>query len=77
MVECADNNEEFIIANLNLENFNETLDISFNEGEKVCFKVEGPGTVHLTGNLLEDGPAGEMYDIETFEIVFETFELSI
>lgn len=36
-VEC-DNNEEFIIANLNLKNFNEGLDLSFNEGEKICFK---------------------------------------
>ena len=51
-IEC-DNSEEFIIANLNLKNFNETLDLAFNEGEKICFKVDGPGTVHLTGNLLE------------------------
>ena len=36
-VEC-DNNEEFIIANLNLKCFNEGLDLSFNEGEKICFK---------------------------------------
>ena len=33
-----DINEEFIIANLNLKNFNEGLDLSFNEGEKICFK---------------------------------------
>eukprot|EP00090_Calanus_glacialis_P001782 TRINITY_DN11314_c0_g1_i1.p1 TRINITY_DN11314_c0_g1~~TRINITY_DN11314_c0_g1_i1.p1 ORF type:complete len:382 (-),score=124.86 TRINITY_DN11314_c0_g1_i1:29-1105(-) len=54
----SENNEEFIIANLNLKNFNENLDLAFNEGEKICFKVDGPGTVHLTGNLLqpeEDG----------------------
>ena len=37
MVEC-DNNEEFIIANLNLKSFNESLDLAFNEGEKICFK---------------------------------------
>ena len=37
LVEC-DNNEEFIIANLNLKSFNESLDIAFNEGEKICFK---------------------------------------
>lgn len=54
-VEC-DNNEEFIIANLNAKTFNETIDLSFNEGEKICFKVDGPGTVHLTGNLLDDPP---------------------
>ena len=38
MIEC-DNNEEFIIANLSSSVFNETLDLSFNEGEKICFKV--------------------------------------
>merc|ERR1719510_1775229 len=63
MVEC-DNNEEFIIANLSLKTFNESLDIAFNEGEKICFKVDGPGTVHLTGNL-EDSPPREMFDMET------------
>ena len=54
----SENNEEFIIANLNLKNFNENIDLAFNEGQKICFKVDGPGTVHLTGNLLqpeEDG----------------------
>ena len=38
MIEC-DNNEEFIIANLSSFVFNETLDLAFNEGEKICFKV--------------------------------------
>jgi len=64
MVEC-DSGEEFIVCSLNMKVFNETLDISFNEGEKICFKVEGPGTVHLTGNLMEDAPPGEMFDMET------------
>merc|ERR1711892_226573 len=50
-----DNSEEFILANLSLKNFNESLEISFNEGEKICFRVSGPGTIHLTGNLLECG----------------------
>ena len=58
-VEC-DNTEEFIIANLNAKNFNETIDLSFNEGEKICFKVDGPGTVHMTGNLLDDPPPDGM-----------------
>merc|ERR1712123_279082 len=48
-----DNSEEFILANLSLKNFNESLEISFNEGEKICFRVSGPGTIHLTGNILE------------------------
>merc|ERR1719273_2717478 len=65
MVESIDNGEEFIIANLSLRSFNESLDIAFNEGERICFKVEGPGTVHVTGNILEDSPPGDMYDMET------------
>jgi len=66
-VEQSDNNEEFIIANLNLKNFNESLDLAFNEGEKICFKIDGSGTVHLTGNLLDDPPPGDMFDMEDSE----------
>ena len=66
-VEQSDNNEEFIIANLNLKNFNESLDLTFNEGEKICFKIDGSGTVHLTGNLLDDPPPGDMFDMEDSE----------
>jgi len=72
-VEC-DNNEEFIIANLNLKNFNEGLDLSFNEGEKICFKVDGPGTVHLTGNLLDDPSPGDMFDMDDSEDDSEAME---
>jgi len=68
MIEC-ENSEEFIIANLNIKNFNETLDLAFNEGEKICFKVDGPGTVHLTGNLLdpEDDQMNMVEDSDTDE----------
>merc|ERR1719268_116117 len=65
MIEC-ENNEEFIIANLSSSVFNETLDLAFNEGEKICFKVDGPDTVHLTGNLLDEDnmpPTGEGFDM--------------
>merc|ERR1719500_1828339 len=65
MIEC-DNNEEFIIANLSSTVFNETLDLAFNEGEKICFKVDGPGTVHLTGNLMDEdnlSPSGEDFSM--------------
>merc|ERR1719430_2701938 len=65
MIEC-DNNEEFIIANLSSSVFNETLDLAFNEGEKICFKVDGPGTVHLTGNLMDEdnlSPTGEDFSM--------------
>eukprot|EP00088_Acartia_fossae_P002396 TRINITY_DN10971_c0_g1_i1.p1 TRINITY_DN10971_c0_g1~~TRINITY_DN10971_c0_g1_i1.p1 ORF type:complete len:453 (-),score=174.19 TRINITY_DN10971_c0_g1_i1:230-1588(-) len=53
-VEC--DGEDFILANLSDKNLNETLDIGFTVGEKIAFKVEGPGTVHLTGNIAEDEP---------------------
>ena len=36
----TENKDEFILANLSLKNFNETLDISFNEEEKICFRVK-------------------------------------
>merc|ERR1719341_1028971 len=65
MIEC-DNNEEFIIANLSSSVFNETLDLAFNEGQKICFKVVGPGTVHLTGNLMDEdnlSPSGEDFSM--------------
>ena len=35
----TDNSEEFILANLSLTHLNETLEISFNEGENICFKA--------------------------------------
>merc|ERR1719362_734110 len=57
MIEC-DNNEEFIIANLSSSVFNETLDLAFN--------VDGPGTVHLTGNLMDEdnqSPSGEDFSM--------------
>merc|ERR1719394_1435986 len=37
-----------------LRTFSENLNVAFNEREKICFKVEGPGTVHLSGNLAPD-----------------------
>jgi len=56
---------EFIIANLSLSNFNETLDLAFNRGEKICLKVNGSATVHLTGHLLE--PDNDVEDSESDE----------
>ena len=38
MVEC-DTGENFILANLNLKTCSENLNVSFNDGEKICFKV--------------------------------------
>jgi len=51
--------EEFIIANLYKGQMSELLDLSFNLNEKISFKVDGPGIVHLTGNTIdEDEPPG-------------------
>jgi len=47
-------NEEYIIANLDSKHLNEPLDLGFTKGEKIAFKVEGPGVVHVTGNIQED-----------------------
>jgi len=48
--------EEYIIANFDKTHFNETLDLGFSAGEKIAFKVEGPGTIHVTGNIIDDEP---------------------
>jgi len=49
------NSEEFIVANLSKRNLESTLNLEFSEGEdKVAFKVSGPGTVHITGNILRE-----------------------
>jgi len=59
----SDNSREFIIASLSTEIFNVSLDLAFNLGEKICFKVEGLGSVHLSGNLLRPDEADiEMMD---------------
>jgi len=47
-------NEEFILCNLSPKNLNESLDLNFNETEKICFRVEGGGNVHLTGYLMPE-----------------------
>jgi len=44
-----DNNEEFTIANLSSSVSTTTLDLGDLGRQKICFKVDGPGTVHLTG----------------------------
>jgi len=70
-------NEEFILCNLSDNNLNESLDLNFTESEKICFRVEGGGTVHLTGYLVpeEDDamfPMEQMSDDEEDEIEEET-----
>jgi len=57
-------NEEFILCNLSQKNLNESLDLNFTEGEKICFRVEGGGTVHLTGYLVPDEEDGPMFPMD-------------
>jgi len=56
-------NEEFILCNLSMKNLNESLDLNFQETEKICFRVEGGGTVHLTGYLVPEEDE-QMYPME-------------
>lgn len=69
-------NEEFILCNLSDNNLNESLDLNFTETEKICFRVEGGGTVHLTGYLIPEDdemfPVEDMSDEEEEEIEEET-----
>jgi len=60
----SDNSSEFIIASLSTKILNVSLDLAFNLGEKICFKVDGPGSVHLSGNLLspDDEADNDMMD---------------
>merc|ERR1739838_202234 len=55
------NDEEFLVCNLSDKVMNETLDLNFNDGDKIVFKTSGTGVVHLTGyNIQEAGPEGPM-----------------
>lgn len=47
--------EEFILCNLTgPSNYDSSIDISFAEGEKICFRTEGGASIHLTGHLVPD-----------------------
>lgn len=60
--------EEFILANFDKKTLSESLDLGFSTGEKVSFKVEGPGIVHLTGNIMdEDFEPGMMMNEDSDE----------
>jgi len=55
------NDEEFLVCNLSDKIMNETLDLNFNDGDKIVFKTSGTGVVHLTGyNIQEEQPGGPM-----------------
>jgi len=56
------NDEEFLVCNLSDKILNETLDLNFNQGDKIVFKSTGTGVVHLTGyNIQEEAGPGMMF----------------
>jgi FK506-binding nuclear protein len=54
------NDEEFLVCNLSDEIMNETLDLNFNDGDKIVFKTSGTAVVHLTGYNIQEQPEGPM-----------------
>merc|ERR1712117_968945 len=53
--------DEFILCNLvNPTQLDNSLDLNFATGEKICFRTEGGATVHLTGHLAPDDGPDEM-----------------
>ncbi|KAL7789467.1 hypothetical protein V8C37DRAFT_386621 [Trichoderma ceciliae] len=68
--------ENFVLCTLDTErNYQQPLDITVNQGEKVFFVVSGTHTVYLTGNYImhddEDGENGEdEYDLSPDELEY-------
>ncbi|KYK55564.1 putative FPR3-prolyl cis-trans isomerase [Drechmeria coniospora] len=65
--------ENFVVCTLDTErNYQQTLDITVNHGEKVFFVVTGTHTVYLTGNYVmdddEDSEDDEDYDFDPEEL---------
>merc|ERR1712218_368206 len=64
----VDDADEFIICNLSEKVMNETLDLNFNNGDKICFKTTGNGSVHLTGyNIMEEDDGPDDFDFSDDE----------
>ncbi|KAF6836876.1 FK506-binding protein 4 [Colletotrichum plurivorum] len=79
--------ENFVICTLDTErNYQQPLDITVNEGEKVFFVVSGTHTVHLTGNYIIDDEEGsddegsdeddDEYDLSPDELEYAMGEVS-
>jgi len=65
--------EEFILCNLNgPSNYDSTIDLSFAEGERICFRTEGGATVHLTGHLVPDDTPDADDSMMLGDSMFET-----
>lgn len=70
------NDEEFLVCNLSDEILNETLDLNFNQGDKIVFKSSGAGVVHLTGyNIQEDQDGPMMFESDSSDEETETEEI--
>ncbi|KAH0426699.1 FKBP-type peptidyl-prolyl cis-trans isomerase [Colletotrichum camelliae] len=78
--------ENFVICTLDTErNYQQPLDITVGEGEKVFFVVSGTHTVHLTGNYVIDAEEGSdsededddgEYDLSPDELEYAMGEVS-
>jgi len=65
--------EEFILCNLvNPTQLDNSLDLNFATGEKICFRTEGGATVHLTGHLAPDDGPDEMDGMMDGSSMFES-----
>ncbi|KAG0167281.1 peptidylprolyl isomerase fpr4 [Apophysomyces sp. BC1015] len=55
--------KSFVLCSLTPEKVEQqTLDVTFVEGEEVTFSVKGPNTIHLTGNYTFDDEGSDMDD---------------
>jgi len=65
--------DEFILCNLvNPTQLDNSLDLNFAAGEKICFRTEGGATVHLTGHLAPDDGPDEMDGMMDGSSMFES-----
>ncbi|WYZ34433.1 hypothetical protein EsH8_I_000709 [Colletotrichum jinshuiense] len=74
--------ENFVICTLDTErNYQQALDITVQEGEKVFFVVSGTHTVHLTGNYVidedEDSESDEDEDDDEYDLSPDELEYAM
>ncbi|KAM0512241.1 hypothetical protein ACHAPE_009057 [Trichoderma viride] len=71
--------ENFVVCTLDTErNYQQTLDITVNQGEKVFFVVSGTHTVYLTGNyIMDDMEGGEDEDEDDYDLSPDELEYGL
>ncbi|KAG6066398.1 peptidylprolyl isomerase fpr4 [Claviceps aff. humidiphila group G2b] len=73
----GDDLENFVVCTLDTErNYQQTLDITVNHGEKIFFTVSGTHTVYLTGNyIMDDDDMDSEEDEEDYDFDPENYAL--